>query len=200
MTHEGKTLKELDVQAGDRVISVNNTFEEYGVFTCTGVVSSYGFWLGDRYLENDSYGRGLFKDADGLWVIVSRANDNDSNKIGEDNTMNNSNEIKVGDKVVTLNSEWGDSEYTVIHIHHVDPKRKYYVVAFMGDIPSSYLADQVRKVKPKVVGHSYTMLADPTGGDLYFGWCHSPGLKEVVVSYSTIDGVVDLGSYKITPA
>lgn len=53
--------------------------------------------------------------------------------------------IKVGDEVYVKNS---NLPYKVLYIHHLDPSRKWYVVAYHGDMPRVYREDSISKAPP----------------------------------------------------
>jgi hypothetical protein len=71
-TPVGKTLQELNVQAGDVVSATDAVFSRHGNFTCTGIVE-IGDYLGYRYMNSKVYPKGLFGPENGLWKIISRA-------------------------------------------------------------------------------------------------------------------------------
>ena len=98
--------------------------------------------------------------------------------------------IKVGDKVLVWDC---DLEYDVLYIHQAPgDSRVYYVVAYEGDMPSSYPKHQLTKVEPVtsvwiniyIGGGSGTAYNSRKEADI-----NSVGMRIGVVRIDTVNGV-----------
>lgn len=69
------TLSELGVQVGDVVRCVSDSHLFDGDFTCFGICGSESPFAGEYRLRGDAYGSGIFNGLDGVWKVVSRANE-----------------------------------------------------------------------------------------------------------------------------
>lgn len=56
-------------------------------------------------------------------------------------------DIQVGDEVYKRlsNGNFSAETYTVLYVHNEDPRRKWYVVSFKGDIPTAHYEKDLKK-------------------------------------------------------
>ena len=101
--------------------------------------------------------------------------------------------IKVGDKVLVWDC---DLERDVLYIHQAPgDSRVYYVVAYKGDMPESYLGHHLKKVKPKtsVWVNTYTHgYSGPAYNSRKEADLNSVGKRVGVVRIDMVNGVSTL--------